>query len=178
VRGVRRDPIREPLLAARAPEHHAPSFHGAGRYRRRLLSSSAALLSLALALGCGRPHDATEPILEAARAVEKKDADAVASCLASGYHDGEHADAAAVVARVRQLTLAYDRPKVSVTGMKLAQSGSTARARFRAELSGAPKSLPGLEGFLPRTSAWDFEVNLVREDGRWKIATASWTPAG
>ncbi len=140
-------------------------------------SSSAALLTVLFLAACGKRDDVTEPIARIAGAVEKKDADAVAGWLTRDYRDPEHENAQAVVVRVRQLASAYAHLKIDVSRLKVDDLGASRRARFRAELSGAPKSVPGLEGFLPRKSAWDFEVSLVYEGSRWRIATASWKPA-
>ena len=136
------------------------------------------MLAAAVALaGCGRRDDVTRPILEIAKAVEAKKADDAADWLARSYHDPEHPDPASVVMRIRQLGASYDHLKIDVSGLAVEDLGATRRARFRAELSGTPKSIPGLEGFLPRKSAWDFETSLIYEGGRWRIATASWKPA-
>ena len=136
------------------------------------------LLTAALALtACAKKDDPARPIHDAAKAVDSKRPEDVADCLTRDYHDGEHADPQAVVARVRQLTSAYEHLKVDVSRLTVEDLGASRRARFRAELSGTPKNLPGLEGFLPRKSAWDFETTLVYEGGRWRIATASWKPA-
>ena len=127
--------------------------------------------------GCGKRDEVTRPITEIAAAVEKKDAGAVADWLARGYHDPEHENAQAVVLHVSQIASAYEHLEIDISRLTVDDLGSSRRARFRAELSGAPKSVPGLEGFLPRRSAWDFEASLVYEGGRWRIATASWKPA-
>jgi hypothetical protein len=140
-------------------------------------SSSAAVVAALLLAACAKRDDVKAPILRIAEAVEKKDANAVADWLTRDYHDAEHENAQAVVARVRQLAGAYAHLKIDVSRMKVDDLGASRRARFRAELSGTPKNVPGLEGFLPRKSAWDFEASLVYEGGRWRIATASWKPA-
>jgi hypothetical protein len=167
--------VREALPARRTAEHLAASFHLRARYRRGPAVSRAALAGLLL-VSCGRRDEVTEPITRVVAAVEKRDADEVARWLTQGYHDSEHADPAAVVARVKQLVFGYERLKITVSRLHVEDLGATRRARFRAELSGTPKNLPGLEGLLPRSSAWDFEVSLVNEGGRWLIATASWAP--
>jgi hypothetical protein len=136
------------------------------------------LVTTAVALAaCTKKDDPARPIHDAAAAVSARRPDDVAECLTRAYHDPEHADPQSVVARVRQLTAAYEHLKVDVSRLTVEDLGASRRARFRAELSGTPKNVPGLEGFLPRKSAWDFETTLVYEGGRWRIATASWRPA-
>ena len=58
--------------------------------------------------------------------------------------------------------------------MKIERSEGAALARFQAKLSGEPRKLGGLAGILPRSSTLRFEVRLVPDGGRWKIAWASW----
>ena len=55
--------------------------------------------------------------------------------------------------------------------------GATARPRGRGLLAGTPKNVPGLKGWLPRDMAYDFDLTLAKENGRWLIASASWTGA-
>jgi hypothetical protein len=155
----------------------AASIHGAGRYRHASRASSAILLLALLAASCAKKDDPGRTITEITSAVERKDADAVADWLSRDYHDLEHESPAAVVARVRQIASGYESLKIRVSRLQVADLGASRRARFRAELSGTPRNVPGLEGFLPRSSAWDFEASLVYEGGRWRLATASWRPA-
>ena len=43
-------------------------------------------------------------------------------------------------------------------------------------MSGKPHSVGGLEGFLPRSSRWSFDVRLEAGAGGWKIVSAVWSP--
>ena len=156
----------------------ASSIHGAGRYRQATLASSALLAIGLLLSSCGKKKDDPgRTITRIMEAVERKDPETVAEWLSRDYHDLEHENPAAVVARVRQLITGYESAKIRVSRLQVDDLGASRRARFRAELSGTPKNVPGLEGFLPRSSAWDFETSLVYEGGRWRLATASWSPA-
>jgi hypothetical protein len=170
-------PEREALPAGRALEQFPASFHAGGRYRRAIRSSSVALVAVLVLAACARRDEVAEPILRAAKAVEDRDAQAVARWLTAGYHDAEHQDAQAVIAHVRQIVFAYERLNIDISRLVIEDLGTSRRARFRAQLSGTPKNVAGLEGLLPRSSAWDFESSLVYEGGRWRIATASWKPA-
>ena len=156
----------------------ASSVHRAGRYRQATRASSALLALALLFSSCGKKaDDPGRTITRITEAVERKDPDAVGEWLSRDYHDPEHENPAAVVARVRQLAACYESLKIRVSRLQVDDLGAARRARFRAELSGTPKNVPGLEGFLPRSSAWDFEASLVYEGGRWRLATASWRPA-
>jgi hypothetical protein len=135
----------------------------------------AAAVALLLCAGCAGKDDPKEPIVKAAKAVEDRDAEAVARWLAPSYHDAEHENPQAVVLHVRQILAGYDRLSISIRQLEVEDLGGSRRARFRAELSGTPKNVPGLEAILPRSSAWDFEVSIVSVEGKWKIASASWS---
>jgi len=118
-----------------------------------------------------------EPLERVERAVDHRDAEELRSALSSSYHDVEHADAAAAVERVRGFFAAYEHLKLEMRDLRIEVYGSTARARFHVLLAGTPKNVPGFEGFLPRSSAYDFDLQLARENGRWVITTASWSGA-
>jgi hypothetical protein len=42
-------------------------------------------------------------------------------------------------------------------------------------MSGRPRAVVRLEGLLPRSSRWSFDVRLEAGPGGWKIASAAWT---
>jgi hypothetical protein len=42
-------------------------------------------------------------------------------------------------------------------------------------MSGRPRAVAGLEGLLPRSSRWSFDVRLEAGASGWKIASAAWT---
>ena len=50
-----------------------------------------------------------------------------------------------------------------------------ARATFVATFDGAPRKVGALEAMLPRSAKVRFEMNLVPEEGRWKVAWAGWS---
>jgi hypothetical protein len=66
---------------------------------------------------------------------------------------------------------------VSLSDVQIERGENAARARFRAKLSGQPRRVGGLEGLVPSSSAYDFDVRLTQEGGRWKVAWASWARA-
>ena len=63
------------------------------------------------------------------------------------------------------------------SGGSLYRARGAQRGRLRADVSGTARKVPGLEGLLPRSSSWRFEVRLVPEGDRWKVAWASYQPA-
>ena len=40
---------------------------------------------------------------------------------------------------------------------------------------GTPRKIGGLEGLIPRSASYRFEVRLAPDGGRWKVYKASWT---
>lgn len=166
-------------------EHLATAFHGGARYRAagrattaRALSTLVLFAAVTLLFACARRDPIAQLVEDVRRSVAARDADDFAKLLAPGYHDQEHPDAAAAASSVRRYFAAYDRLDLVVTRMKIEPGGETARARFRADLSGTPRNVAGLEGWLPRTASYDFELVLTRASGRWLIASAGWSPAG
>jgi hypothetical protein len=111
------------------------------------------------------------------RAAEKRDAAGVVANLTAEYRDAEGESPSEVAALLRRYFAAYEILKVRMTGVEIERAPEAARARFRAELSGQPTKLGGLDRLLPSASKYDFDVRLVSEGGRWKVAWAAWQPA-
>lgn len=131
-----------------------------------------------LALACRKPGDPVKETLDRiVEAADKRDADAVVSQLAVGYRDAEDQAPGEVRALLRRYFAAYEILNVRISGLEIERAPEAARARFRAELSGQPAKLGGLDRLLPSASRYDFEVRLAPEDGRWKVAWAAWRRA-
>jgi hypothetical protein len=45
-------------------------------------------------------------------------------------------------------------------------------------MSGQPRRIGGLEGLVPSSAAYDFDVRLTNESGVWKALWAQWNPTG
>ncbi len=65
-----------------------------------------------------------------------------------------------------------------LSDVTIERAEGAARVRFRAELSGQPRQASGLAGLLPSSETYRFDVRLVPDGSRWKVAWASWEPAG
>jgi hypothetical protein len=170
--GARLHVEAEALAAAAAPKKLPASFHAGGRYRAAPRLTSALLLLLLAA--CSKSDPLKEPIETVQRAVEARDATDFATALAPGYRDREHPDAAAAADTVRRYLAAYDALKLDVAGLRIVTRGATATASFRAELTGTPRNVAGLERWLPRSATYDFVLQLEKDGSRWKIASAEW----
>ena len=108
-------------------------------------------------------------------AAESRDADGVLSRVAEGFRDGEGGGKADAAALVRRTLAAYDSLSLSLSDVAVERGPTAAQARFKVRMSGRPRAVGGLEGFLPRSSLWSFEVRLEAGTDGWKIAWASWT---
>ena len=139
----------------------------------------AALAVLGLCLACRK--DGGDPVRATldrmAQAAGKRDAAAVVANLSETYRDAEGQAPAEVSAVLRRYFAAYEILDVKISSVEIERAPEAARARFRADLSGQPVKLGGLDRFLPSASKYDFDVRLVPEGGRWKVAWASWQPA-
>jgi hypothetical protein len=111
----------------------------------------------------------------AVAAAESRDADGVISHLAEGFRDAEGGGKAETAALVRRSLAAYESLSLTLSDVAVERGPAAARARFKVRMSGRPRAVGGLEGLLPRSSTWSFDVRLEAEDGGWKIVWASWT---
>jgi hypothetical protein len=145
----------------------------------------AALAVLALvppffAGGCGAPRDPVDAALDAlVRAADARDARALFERIAPEFSaaDGSGQDDAR--ATVERYFAAYETLDVRLEDISIERGGpDTARVRFRARMSGHPRKIGGLEGLVPSSASYDFDLRMANEGGAWKVAWAQWNPAG
>ena len=141
--------------------------------------SVAALAAVLLSAACGKKGDpARETIERVAKAAQSRDAAAVVRELAPDYRDASGSGPTDVERTLRGYFAAYEILNVKVSDVTVERAEGAARARFRADLSGQPRQASGLAGLLPSAESYRFDVRLVPDGSRWKIAWASWEPAG
>jgi hypothetical protein len=162
--------------------HRVSRFFHAGSGENDAMAPARRLGGLfvlfAASLACRERGDPVRETLDRiVRAAEKRDAAGVVENLSSGYRDAEGQSSIEVAATLRRYFAAYEILNVRVTGLEIERAAEAARARFRAELSGQPTKLGGLDRLLPSSSRYDFDVRLAPEEGHWKVAWASWRPA-
>ena len=107
-------------------------------------------------------------------AAEKRDADAVMAGVAETFRDAEGGGKADAAALVRRYLAAYESLSLTLSDLAIERGPSAAQAKFKVRMSGRPRAVGGLDGLLPRTSRWSFDVRLERESGGWKITSAAW----
>jgi hypothetical protein len=111
----------------------------------------------------------------AVAAAEARDADGVMRRVAEGFRDAEGGGKADAAALVRRTLTAYESLSLTLSGVAIERSPAAAHAKFKVRMSGKPRTVGGLDGLLPHSSHWSFDVRLEAGTGGWKIAWASWT---
>ncbi|MCC6128326.1 MAG: hypothetical protein IT186_00250 [Acidobacteria bacterium] len=146
--------------------------------KRRLLTPFLlflAVLPFVLAGGCRKSGDPVRQTLdEIAAAAGKTDDGAVLSRISETFRGPGGESKADLAAEVKRYFFAYESLDVTLSDVVIEKGPDRARAVFVAGLSGTAKKIGGLDGILPRTSKWKFEVTLVLEQEKWRIATGKW----
>ena len=137
------------------------------------------LAGLLLVTGCGGRTDPVRgTIEEIAVAAEKRDASTVMSRLSPGFQAADGTGRADVETALRGYFAAYESLEVRISDLKIERAVGAARARFRADLSGKPRQISGLDGWLPRTASYRFDLRLSPDlRGRWLVTSAGWEEA-
>ncbi|HEY7862603.1 MAG TPA: nuclear transport factor 2 family protein [Thermoanaerobaculia bacterium] len=138
-------------------------------------------LLLAGLISCGTSGDpAAEAVARLEAAADERDAKAFLENLTADFTGAEGADRAAAERLVRGYFAAYEALDVAISGLEIERTGeSAARATFVATLTGKSGKGPGgvsLEGLLPSDSKYRFDLRLVPDGDRWKVAFAAWEP--
>ncbi len=109
-------------------------------------------------------------------AAEKRDADGVMRRIGEGFRDAAGGDRRDASELVRRTLAAYRSLSLSLSDVVIERGPAAAHAKFRVRMSGTPRAAGGLEGILPRSSRWAFDVRLESRSGGWKVTWASWVP--
>ena len=144
--------------------------------RRRLAAATAGWVFLSLA-GCSGGGDPVLRTLDAiVKAADARDAKALMEKVAPGFQAADGSGFADAKLTVERYFSAYETLDVQVHDVKMERAEGAARVRFRATLSGRPRRIGGLEGLVPSSAAYDFDLRLVPEGGAWKVSWAQWNP--
>jgi len=135
-------------------------------------------LALGLAVACGPAADPVRASLDRmVRAAEQRDAGSVMEHLAPEFQAADGSGRGDAEATLRRYLAAYEKLDVKISDVKIERASEAARARFRANLSGAPRKVGGLEGWLPRTSSYRFDLRFEVDGTRWVVTWAGWEEA-
>lgn len=138
---------------------------------RALVPAVAVLL-----LSCGRPADPVRDCLvRTVASAEKRDADAVMARVAESFRGADGSGKADAAALVRRYLAAYESLSLALSDLAIERGATAAQAKFKVRMSGRPRAVGGLDGLLPRSSRWSFDVRLESEKGGWRIASAAWS---
>lgn len=149
----------------------------AGRTRRLLLLAAAAAVAL-FGLCCAGKGDPAKAALDRmVRAAHNRDAEAFMENVAADFSGADGMTRADAFLTVKRYFAAYAILDVTLKDLTIERAQHAARARFVADLGGQPQKLGGLEGLLPRSSSWRFDLRLVPDGSRFQVAWASWEPA-
>jgi len=149
-----------------------------GRIRRRLAEVTALLAALALA-GCGGGKDPVQSTLDAiVKAADARDAKALFQKLTPGFQAADGSGFAEAQSTVERYFAAYEILEVTIRDVRIERAEGAARVRLRATLSGQPRRIGGLDGLVPSSAAYDFDLRLIPEGSQWKVSWAQWNPAG
>lgn len=144
----------------------------------KALPKRAAVVAMLLTLaGCGERGDpAREALDRIAKGARGRDAAAVAAELAADYRDAAGNGRSDIEQTLRGYFAGYEIVDVTLRDVAVERAEGAARVRFRADLSGQPRKAAGLAGLLPSSASYRFDVRLVPEGSRWKVAWAAWEP--
>ena len=112
------------------------------------------------------------------KAANARDAKALFERVAGNFQGADGSGRVDAEATVARYFAAYEVLNVSIRDVRIERGEGAARVRLSAEMSGQPRRIPGLEGLVPPSSKYDFDLRLVSEGGGWKVAWAQWNPAG
>jgi hypothetical protein len=136
-----------------------------------------ALVVIALTLGaCRGQPDPVLALVEALRVgAEDRDAAAIADRLADDFRGNGSVDKAEATATLRRHFAAYESVHVVIYDVTVTRRTDTeADLGFRAEFNGAARRIGGLDGFLPPSAAFRFDLRLTRRGPDWKVGAADW----
>ena len=149
------------------------------RFDLRLARAVLALATAAGGAACGQPRDPVLDLVDALRqAAEDRDAQAIADHLADDFKGSGGADRAEATSTLRRYFAGYESVHLAVYDVAVrGRTDDDAEVGFRAEFSGSARRALGLDGFLPPSAAYRFELRVVRKGTAWKVASAEWKPA-
>jgi len=142
-------------------------------------SRRAWLTALALAPACRRaPADPVQALLaEGEAAAEARDADRFGALLSRSFRSRQGMDRGAVLAELRRLFALYQTVGVTLYGVEQArEEGGPLDVRCVVEFSGEAKKIGALQGLLPPSAVYRFELTLAEEEGVLRISRARWEP--
>jgi hypothetical protein len=139
----------------------------------------AVLAAVGSAVSCARSGDPVRESLDAmVKAANARDVKALFAHVTANFEAADGSGLAVAKANVGRYFAAYEILDVSIRDVQIERGEGAARVRLSAAMSGQPRKIGGLEGLFPSSATYDFDLRLVAENGKWKVAWAQWNPAG
>lgn len=128
------------------------------------------VLPLVLVLvACANEDPIVRVVADVADAAEERDAGEVMEHLSPSY-EGR----AEVETTLRRYFFAYNTMDINVRNLQSTISAEQAFVTFDADFLGTPKTMGGMDQYLPRSTTYRFELVMAEEAGEWKITSANW----
>jgi hypothetical protein len=134
-------------------------------------------LVIAIAAGCPRAGRPCRGALPVEAAAEARDPDRFAERLAPAFRGAHGLGRPEALAQLKRYFAAYESVAIEVYGVESERDGSAARVRCVVEFSGQARKAFGLEGLLPPSAVYRFDLDAADEEGTWRVRGANWEPA-
>lgn len=145
----------------------------------RQSARASAVLSVFLVLGCARKGDPVQEALDRiVKAANARDATALFENVGAEFQAADGSSRSDNEALVHRIFAAYEVLNVTIHDVQSENGENAARVRFKAEMSGQPLKVGGLQGLLPSSAKYDFDLRLTSDGKTWKVAWASWQRSG
>jgi hypothetical protein len=140
-------------------------------------AASISVLLVVCLLACAKKTDPIRETIDAVvKAANARDADALMARLAPEFEAADGSSRLDIEMRLKRDFAAYETLHVSVSDVQIEKGQGAALVRMRAQMSGQPRKVGGLDGLLPSDAKYDFELRLVNDGEAWKLGWAAWSP--
>jgi hypothetical protein len=140
----------------------------------------ALLLAVVLGVG-GCSRAASDPVRtmldELASAAEARDADRALARISDRFQGRGAASKAEIANSLRRYFAAYESIGIELHGVEIDHQDGTAGVRCVVAFSGQARKAFGLEGLLPPSAVYRFDLDAADENGTWRVTRAEWQPA-
>jgi hypothetical protein len=138
-----------------------------------------AALAVCLTFGCAKKGDPVQETLDRmVKAANSRDAAVLFENVAPEFQAADGSSRSDNEALVHRIFAAYETLNVTILNVQAEKGQNAARVRFTAEMSGQPLKVGGLQGLLPPSAKYDFDLRLTSDGKTWKVAWGSWQRAG
>jgi len=135
----------------------------------------AVVCAAVAALACAKKGDPVKDALDRmVKAANARDVGALFESVAADFQAADGSGRADAEALVRRIFSAYEILNVSIHDVQVEKGENAARVRLSADLSGQPVKIGGLDGLVPSSAKYDFDLRLTSDGKSWKVAWASW----